>query len=65
MSERLTEIEIKLAHVEQALNDMSDVVYAQQSAIDRLERACEQLRQRVEDSEAGGGPAGDEKPPHY
>jgi len=65
MSERVTEIEIKLAHLEQALNEMSDVIYAQQSAIDRLERAYEQLRQRVENSAAGGDPDADEKPPHY
>ena len=64
MSERLTEIEIKLAHVEQALHEMSDVIYAQQSAIDRLELAYEHLRQRVANSEAGAA-AGDEKPPHY
>lgn len=65
MSERLTEIEIKLAHLEQALNEMSDVVYSQQSTIDRLERAYEQLRHRVEDGAAGGDAAADEKPPHY
>lgn len=68
MTERITEIEIKLAHLEQALQEMSDVMYAQQGAIDRLEQACEQLRQRVATGEAGSNTdpgSSEERPPHY
>jgi uncharacterized coiled-coil protein SlyX len=66
MTDRSTEIEIKLAHLEQALNEMSDVVYAQQASIDALELKCEALRQRAMTAEsAGDTDRGEEKPPHY
>ena len=67
MQEQITELEIKLAHLEQALHELSDVMYRQQGQIDRLEAGYEQLRQRVQeggDAPTGGSPE-DEKPPHY
>ncbi|NOR19569.1 MAG: hypothetical protein GQ538_05720, partial [Xanthomonadales bacterium] len=39
MQDRLTEIEIKIAHMEQSLSDLSDVLYRQQSLLDQLERS--------------------------
>lgn len=66
MSDRSTEIEIKLAHLEQALNQISDVVYAQQNSIEALERTCEALRQRALSAESGSSESADQnKPPHY
>ena len=66
MSDQSIELEIKLAHLEQALNEMSDVVYAQQASIDALELKCEALRQRVITAESSGDTEQtDEKPPHY
>jgi SlyX protein len=67
MQERVTELEIKLAHNEQALNELSDVLYRQQQLIDRLEQRMEALQQRVETGNADGADpdATDEKPPHY
>ena len=67
MQERITEIEIKLAHLEQAVTELSDVMYRQQGLIDRLEAGYEQLRQRADTDQSGPGNAGpaDEKPPHY
>ena len=67
MNDRTTEIEIKLAHLEQALNDMSDVLYAQQSDLDRLNLLNDALQQRLfslegESEETKGK---NEKPPHY
>ena len=67
MDNRLTEIEIKLAHIEQSLNELSDVMYQQQGLIERLERGYDQLRQRIQTDGEGSSdtnPA-DEKPPHY
>ena len=67
MQDRLTEIEIKLAHLEQSVNELSDVMYRHQGLLERLERSCETLRQRLD--EAPGSAASpspeDEKPPHY
>ncbi len=69
MNDRTTEIEIKLAHLEQALNDMSDVLYAQQSDLDRLNRLNTALQQRLFSLEGDGdgeeAKGKDEKPPHY
>jgi SlyX protein len=67
MDDRLTEIEIKLAHSEQSLNELSDVMYRQQGLIERLERGYDQLRQRIQTDGEGSAetnPAND-KPPHY
>jgi SlyX protein len=67
MDDRLTEIEIKLAHIEQSLNELSDVMYRQQGLIERLERGYDQLRQRIQTDDKGSAetnPAND-KPPHY
>lgn len=64
--DRLTDIEIKLAHAEQAITELSDVLYAQQAMLEKLQRSCDLLQQRI--SSMGEGPdstAQDEKPPHY
>jgi uncharacterized coiled-coil protein SlyX len=67
MQDRLTEIEIKLAHVEQALTELSDVLYQQQGYITQLEANYENLRQRVQSGGEGSANTGpeDDKPPHY
>ena len=67
MQDRLTEIEIKIAHMEQSLGELSDVLYRQQSLLDRLELRFNELRQRVSvtaDGRENSDPT-DEKPPHY
>jgi SlyX protein len=67
MRDRLTEIEIKIAHMEQAVNELSDVLYHQQQLIERLETGLEKLAENL--ASAGEGPtqtdAADQKPPHY
>ena len=67
MSDRLTEIEIKIAHIEQALTELSDVLYQQQSLITRLESGFNELKGRVmnADKSATENNPDDEKPPHY
>ena len=67
MQDRLTEIEIKIAHMEQSLGELSDVLYQQQSLMDRLELRFNELRQRMSataDPSENTDPAS-EKPPHY
>jgi SlyX protein len=67
MQERLTDIEIRVAHMDQALSELSDFVYEQQKLIQRLEQNCKELRQRVDGAADGAtaNSASDEKPPHY
>ena len=67
MQDRLTEIEIKVAHIEQSLNELSDVLYRQQELITRLGQMCEHLQQRIQASGEGVESTNpkDDIPPHY
>ncbi len=65
--ERLIDIETKLAHQEDLLNELNTVVTDQQAQISRLETLCRSLLDRLRslsDGESAGGPD-DERPPHY
>jgi SlyX protein len=65
---RLDQIEIKLAHLERALNELNDVVIRQQREIELLTARNRQLKHQLEGLEAGGdgtSAEGFEKPPHY
>lgn len=67
MQDQITEIEIKIAHLEQSVSELSDVLYQQQGLLEKLERICGELHKRIADPEPNSGsnnPA-DEKPPHY
>jgi len=67
MQDRLTEIEIKIAHMEQSLSELSDVLYRQQSLLDRLERRFDELKLGIEAAanDQGDNTPADDKPPHY
>lgn len=64
---RLESVEEKLAHLERAIAELSDVVLRQQRDIDtaltRTQRLMAQLEAVV--SESGASATGFEKPPHY
>ena len=68
MSEdRLIDIESKLAHQDQLLMELNEVLTAQQGRIMQLEQLSTSLIERVraiDDATPGDGPA-DERPPHY
>lgn len=64
--DRLTALEIALAHQERLGEELSDIVRAQVDRIDRLERALAVLLRRVEEAEAGPeAPAANVPPPHW
>ena len=67
--DRLIDIESKLAHQEQLLDELNVVVTDQQSRIDQLTERCDSLLARIRAlGEGGGAEAGspdDERPPHY
>lgn len=67
MSEqRLVDIEIKLAHQEQLLADLDQVVTDQQARIMQLEELATTLIDRIRAIGEGGAEAPqDERPPHY
>lgn len=67
MSERLDAIEEKLAHLEQAVSELSDVVARQQKDLDRAVARNQQLTDKLAALESDFGPSATahEKPPHY
>ena len=65
--ERFIDLETRLAHQDQLLSELNDVVTGQQARIMDLEELCKALLERVR-SLGDGVPAGDpvdERPPHY
>jgi SlyX protein len=66
-SARLEAVEIKLAHLERALIEVSDVVARQQRELDQVRlRHLEMGRQLAAmDSATGASATAEEKPPHY
>jgi SlyX protein len=65
-AQRVEAIESKLAHLERALQELSDVVYRQQREIDSTLELNRQLRRQVENLEdRSADPGAVEVPPHY
>ena len=63
---RLEALEVKIAHLERALQDLSDVIYSQRRELDAQEARYQRLLERVE--AADRQPAADspfEIPPHF
>ena len=66
MNERIDALEFKVAHLERALQELSDVVYRQQREVDSLRDRNQQLHEQLQQlEERGGDPNGVEIPPHY
>ncbi|HMN47329.1 MAG TPA: SlyX family protein [Povalibacter sp.] len=68
MSDDRTErLELKLAFLERANQELSDVVYRQQQDLDALKLQVRELLGRIEDlrEEPARYTAEQEKPPHY
>ena len=64
--ERFVDIEVKLAHQEQIVSELNDVVTRQQAKLMQLEELCTSLIQRVRSIGEGDTSAEpDERPPHY
>jgi len=65
-SARLETLEFKIAHLERAVQDLSDVVYRQQQQLDGALALHQRLRQQLEEFEGRTGDATPvEIPPHY
>ena len=65
--ERFIDLETRLAHQDQLLHDLNDVVTAQQAKIMQLDELCRSLIERVRSMGEGvsAGDPSDERPPHY
>ena len=63
---RIEALEFKVAHLERALQELSDVMYRQQREIDGMLELNRQLRSQVGQLETRGADASSvEIPPHY
>jgi SlyX protein len=66
MTDRIDALEFKVAHLERALQELSDVLYRQQREIAALRDRNQQLLEQVQQLEdRGGDPNRVEIPPHY
>lgn len=63
----LERLELKIAYLERANTELSDVVYAQQRQIDLLKTRLAELTSQMETRSQGDRPytLEEEKPPHY
>lgn len=64
---RLEALEVKCAHLERAIQELSDVLYQQSQRLDEQVLRNQQLRQQIEMLGNGVGEPGSgvELPPHY
>lgn len=63
--ERFVNIEIKVAHQEDLVDELNQRVYDQQKQIDKLEQRLAALAQHIRDNPQGGQGPVNERPPHY
>jgi SlyX protein len=64
--DRLTELEVRLAFIDDTVNGLSSADAEMARRLDRLERAVRDLRSDLVNMRAGiGGHAANEPPPHY
>jgi len=54
-----------VAHQEQQIIDLSDMIIAQGRAIDALKKEVLKLQGKMEQMDEGGAQAANQKPPHY
>jgi SlyX protein len=63
--ETVEQIQTKIAYLESANNELSDVVFRQQQEIRTLGMRLNALAERVDATRSGDRPPDDERPPHY
>lgn len=61
---RLQDLEIRMAHQDQTIADLNDVITAQWKKLDALERQLQRLGEELEAMDTGQ-PLASQKPPHY
>jgi len=62
---RLTEVEVKLAFMEDLLEQLNELVFRQQRQIDALARELARVREQSAHEPAAPASPRDEIPPHY
>lgn len=62
---RIRELEIRITEQQRVVEDLSDVLVAQQRQIDELERRVQRLADKVKAEPGLVEADSDDKPPHY
>ena len=65
MEERFIDLEIRISHQEDLIDELNKTVYRQQNRIDQLEAALSGLARRLVERENNSTLLTHEKPPHY
>lgn len=65
--ERFINLEARISHQDQSINELSDEVYRQKRQLEQLEATCHSLLDRVRTltEPEGNEDHGTEQPPHY
>ncbi|HEY2675389.1 MAG TPA: SlyX family protein [Steroidobacteraceae bacterium] len=64
--ESLEQVQSKIAYLERAMSELSDVVFRQHKEIQTLEAQLKNIKERLEGSTSEETrPSAEEKPPHY
>ncbi|QCO58034.1 SlyX family protein (plasmid) [Pseudorhodobacter turbinis] len=58
-------MEERMAHLMRTVDDLSDIVAAQATEIDRLTRRMAMMTERMEAPDEGGAVFTDQRPPHW
>jgi SlyX protein len=64
MEQRIIDVEVKIAFLEETLDTLNDVLLEQSKTLEQLKRKLDRLEQRVGSAGEDVGPQ-DERPPHY
>jgi len=68
MSDKTAHLEEKIAHLTRTVEDLSDIVAQQSTALDAITRRLRALMEREAEREADSGtsvPIADQRPPHW
>ena len=65
MEERFIDLEMRISHQEDMIDELNKTVYRQQTRIDRLEAVLSGLVRRLAEKENNSMLMTHEKPPHY
>ncbi len=67
MTDRIAELETRIAFLDQANQELSDALFRQQQELETLQRRLARLAERLDALEvrSGDGNPGEPPPPHY